>query len=117
MSILQIVKKYKEFLGDCVEIKKLLMAFSVSPWILRTEKQLICNMIDQFREQSYDRLEQIDLVDIEHPILNNSRSCLEKYFIKICNLCEIISNKPVIEEFEHSQTNIEEDEPILTSVG
>jgi len=113
MNILQTVKAYKAFLGECVEIKKMLMVFSVLPTILRTEKQIISDMIDNFREQCHDRLREIDQFVFPHPILNSSRSCLEQYFIKISKLCDIISAKRVIE----IETNIEEDIPFITSIG
>ncbi len=113
MNIVNTVKQYKVFLGECVAIKKMLMVFSVSPAILRSEKQLISEMIDYFREECYNRLEQIDSFDIHHPILNISRSCMEQYFYKISKLCEIISKKRVLE----IETNTEEDIQILTSVG
>lgn len=113
INVFETVKEYKAFLGDCIELKKILMVFSVSSTILRSEKQLISDMIDEFREKSYNRLRQIDSFNLQHPILNISRSCLEKYFIKICNLCDIISTKRVIE----METNIEEDIQPLTSIG
>ena len=114
MNIVQTVKAYKAFLGECVEIKKMLMVFSVSPTILRTEKQLISDMIDNFREYCHDRLSEIDQFILPHPILNSSRSCLEQYFIKISKLCDIISFKRVIEIETNTET--EEDIP-LTSIG
>ena len=116
MTVYQIVKDYKSFLGECVEIKKILMVFSVSSTILRSEKQLISNMIDNFREECYARLREIEPFEIRHPILNFTRSCLEQYFIKISKLCDIISSKKVM---ENEETNTEDDIPFIavTSIG